>query len=103
MAEFASRIDEKAQSGTVNNWEAGRNLPNKVRLEKIAELGKTSSFYLLHGNDNSDTPEYKAIERKARKYSAEEQKELLDYMDNVFKRAANGELEDDDDDDDDEL
>ncbi|MGO2657615.1 MAG: helix-turn-helix domain-containing protein [Lactococcus lactis] len=35
--------------GTVNNWEKGRNLPNKENLLKIANLGDTTIEYILHG------------------------------------------------------
>lgn len=49
MDEFASRIDEKAKSGTVSNWETGKNLPNNKRLNRIAELGNVSLLYLLKG------------------------------------------------------
>lgn len=42
MREFASMIDDKAKSGTVANWETGKNLPNLKRLKLIAELGGMS-------------------------------------------------------------
>ncbi|WP_394530089.1 helix-turn-helix domain-containing protein [Lactococcus lactis subsp. lactis] len=35
--------------GTVNNWEKGRNLPNKENLLKISNLGDTTIEYILHG------------------------------------------------------
>jgi len=38
MDEFAKRIDSKAKSGTVSNWETGKNLPNNKRLRKIADM-----------------------------------------------------------------
>lgn len=50
MDAFAARIDEKAKSGTVSNWETGKNLPNNERLKRIAELGNTSISSLLYGN-----------------------------------------------------
>ncbi|WP_153058263.1 helix-turn-helix domain-containing protein, partial [Streptococcus suis] len=36
--------------GTVNNWEKGRNLPNKENLLKISSIGKTSVEELLYGD-----------------------------------------------------
>lgn len=39
MTEFAQLIDAKAKSGTVSNWETGKNLPNNRRLKRISELG----------------------------------------------------------------
>ncbi|WP_074432932.1 helix-turn-helix domain-containing protein [Bacillus ndiopicus] len=50
MDDFAKRIDDKARSGTVANWETGKNLPNNERLKKIAELVNIRPAYLLSGN-----------------------------------------------------
>lgn len=50
MEEFASRIDDRAKSGTVSNWETGKNLPNNKRLTKIAELGNLTVDELLYGS-----------------------------------------------------
>ncbi|WP_143448956.1 helix-turn-helix domain-containing protein [Limosilactobacillus reuteri] len=53
MEEFIERIDNKpgrGRSGTVNNWETGKNAPNKQRLKKIAELGGVSVEYLINGS-----------------------------------------------------
>lgn len=53
MDEFASRIDDKAKSGTVSNWETGKNLPNNKRLNRIAELGNVSAKELLFGDERT--------------------------------------------------
>lgn len=56
MEEFIERIDNKpgrGRSGTVNNWETGKNAPNKQRLKKIADLGGVSVDYLINGNHSS--------------------------------------------------
>lgn len=50
MTAFAEKIDEKAKSGTVSNWETGKNLPNNERLKTIAELGEMSVEQLLYGD-----------------------------------------------------
>lgn len=50
MDEFASRIDDRAKSGTVSNWETGKNLPNNERLKKIADLGNITIDELLYGS-----------------------------------------------------
>lgn len=47
MSAFADRInhlehDNKAKSGTVSNWENGKNLPNNKRLKMIADMGGIS-------------------------------------------------------------
>lgn len=56
MTTFGKAIDDynpngKTKSGTVSNWETGKNLPNNERLKKIAELGNVSVLYLLEGKD----------------------------------------------------
>ena len=48
MEEFGKRFD--TSKGTVNNWEKGRNLPNKSNLLKIAKLGKMTPSDLLKGD-----------------------------------------------------
>ncbi|PCD84781.1 hypothetical protein CNQ87_10590 [Lysinibacillus fusiformis] len=50
MDEFAARIDSKAKSGTVSNWETGKNLPNNERLKKIADLAGVRPKYILTGH-----------------------------------------------------
>ncbi|MBN6047451.1 helix-turn-helix transcriptional regulator [Streptococcus thermophilus] len=47
MEEFGKRFD--TSKGTVNNWEKGRNLPNKSNLLKIAKLGEMTPSELLKG------------------------------------------------------
>lgn len=57
MEQFIERIDGKSgkgRSGTVNNWENGKNLPNKRRLKAIADLGGVSIDY-LQGKTNEPT------------------------------------------------
>ena len=54
MSDFALLIDDKAKSGTVANWETGKNLPNRKRLNRIAELGNTTVNQLLNSNPLSD-------------------------------------------------
>lgn len=54
MAAFAERIDDKSKSGTISNWETGKNLPNNERLKRIAEIGETTVEYLLTGHEVRD-------------------------------------------------
>lgn len=49
MSDFGKMIDSNVKSGTVSNWETGKNLPNNSRLKKIAELGNTTVDKLLYG------------------------------------------------------
>ena len=58
MSAFAERIDrdeelKKTKSGTVSNWETGKNLPNNERLKIIADLGGLSVNELLYGDLNN--------------------------------------------------
>ena len=48
MEQFGERFN--TSKGTVNNWEKGRNLPNKANIASIAKLGGMSVEELLHGN-----------------------------------------------------
>lgn len=48
MEQFGKRFN--TSKGTVNNWEKGRNLPNKGNLASIASLGGISVEELLYGN-----------------------------------------------------
>lgn len=47
MEEFGKKMD--TSKGTVNNWEKGRNKPNKENLKIIATLGNITVDELLHG------------------------------------------------------
>ncbi|HEM3694720.1 TPA: helix-turn-helix domain-containing protein [Streptococcus suis] len=51
MEKFGERFG--TSKGTVNNWEKGRNLPNKENLKKISELGQMTVNELLYGNVNN--------------------------------------------------
>lgn len=78
MEEFAKKIDEKAKSGTVSNWETGKNLPNNERLKKIADLGNINVEYLLSGNPFDNLPieeQDKYIESQVESYLLAEFKE----------------------------
>lgn len=47
MERFGEELN--TSKGTVNNWEKGRNKPNKENLKKIADLGDISVNELLYG------------------------------------------------------
>lgn len=55
MSQFANEIDQAAKSGTVSNWETGKNLPNRVRTKRIAALGNTTIDFILYGSSKSKT------------------------------------------------
>lgn len=52
MEAFGEKIDKEkpVKSGVVSNWENGKQLPNKKRLKRIAELGNMSIDNLLYGD-----------------------------------------------------
>lgn len=58
MEAFASKIDDRASSGTVANWETGSNLPNATRLARIADLGHVSVPYLKGATDDPGTNQW---------------------------------------------
>lgn len=66
MQEFAKLVDPngKAQSGTVANWETGKNAPNKKRLEKIAKIGDVSVDFLLNGFTSEKDKEFEELRKK---------------------------------------
>ena len=50
MSELAKLVDPTSKtigSGTVSNWEHGKNAPNSKRLKRISELGNTSVEEIL--------------------------------------------------------
>lgn len=49
MDTFGIKVDN-VKSGVVSNWENGKQLPNKKRLKRIAELGNMSVNELLYGD-----------------------------------------------------
>lgn len=57
--------------GTVNNWEKGRNLPNKENLVIISEMGGQSVTELLDNNDSISLTisEYNRLKEIERKYN----------------------------------
>lgn len=54
LKKFGASLNPPASTGAVGNWENGRNLPNKSRLEQIAKLGNVTVDYLLTGLSEID-------------------------------------------------
>lgn len=71
LNEFAKLVDPngKAQSGTVANWEKGRNAPNKKRLARIAKIGDVSVDFLITGFTSDELKELNKIKLKLPKDS----------------------------------
>ena len=49
MDSFGELFDPPASKGVISNWENNYNLPNNVRLKRIAEIGHVDTDYLLNG------------------------------------------------------
>ena len=66
LNEFAKLVDPngKAQSGTVANWEKGRNAPNKKRLARIAKIGDVSVYFLITGFTSEKNKEFEELSKK---------------------------------------
>lgn len=99
MEDFIERIDNKpgkGKSGTVNNWESGKNAPNKRRLKKIAELGGVSVDFLLHGDASESLANTKSLIDKAIKdassltdaESQELNEQLLNFRSGIMDTIA---------------
>lgn len=81
MEEFGKRFN--TSKGTVNNWEKGRNLPNKANLKSIADLAGISVEELLNGNteDRLFNLFYNAIDENSDLYSEDLLHRVIKYLD----------------------
>lgn len=70
MEEFGKRFN--TSKGTVNNWEKGRNLPNKANLKSIADLAGISVEELLSSQNDDLVSIYNS-------HSAEDYGKLFKY------------------------
>lgn len=90
--ELASRMGYKSQS-TISKWESGVNLPTGKKLIELAKLLNTTTNEIL-GIDTSspptETPQFKAIQRKAKSLSVADQERLIQIMDLTFQDVLNG-------------
>lgn len=63
-----------ASRGNVQAWESGACLPNKRRLQKIAQLGNLTVNELLYGDSEHDIEE---LEQRLMEIPTEERVELI--------------------------
>ena len=82
------------------NMKNAKSSPSSEVLTKVADYFHVSVDYLL-GREESEhkTPEYSALQRRARNLSRADQRRLLQIMDLTFTDIDNGELEEDDSED----
>ena len=67
MEEFGKAFN--TSKGTVNNWEKGRNLPNKENLLKIAKIGSISVDQLLYGSSGKSYYNWDKVKEMLRRIS----------------------------------
>lgn len=84
MDEFAIMIDNKAKSGTVANWETGKNLPNNARLKRIAEIGEVSVEFLLTGDIFNSTSLVEIANQATLYGRTEEEKVKQKYIESLL-------------------
>ena len=60
MEIFGKKINSEkpVKSGIISRWENGVSLPNKQRLDKIAEIGNVTVEDLLYGNMETNIKDY---------------------------------------------
>ena len=87
LNEFAKLVDPygKAQSGTVANWEKGRNAPNKKRLARIAKIGHISVDYLLNGFTSEKDKEFEELRKKIENGTITKDKDLSENDKKIAK------------------
>lgn len=83
MAAFAKKIDDKSKSGTVSNWETGKNLPNNERLKIIAELGKISVDELLYGSESEQR-----VREIYKKWDSDSKEKIFNYAHNDLEKSS---------------
>ncbi|KRK40393.1 helix-turn-helix domain-containing protein [Loigolactobacillus bifermentans] len=87
MSEFAAMIDSTAKSGTVSNWENGKNAPNLRRLKRIAELGGVDTNFLLNGLSIKQKRKARNAAVHDKKLSPKEEAALIIEVNAVVRKA----------------
>ena len=76
---------------TMSLYESGKRQPDYETLLKLAEYYGVTVDYLLRGSEEEQLPEELVIlNRKARNWSPEKRKQLLDMARVMFKEDFNG-------------
>lgn len=83
MSAFAEKIDSTSKSGTVSNWETGKNMPNNKRLKRIAELGNISVDELLNETSAKIEKLYSRSEYAHFKIYNASEKEAREFVSNI--------------------
>lgn len=98
-----AKLEESLGYSTNYFYTLKTKTPNSDRLQEIADYFNVSTDYLLGRTDNpsvassskgigspSDTPQFRAIQRKAKSLSVADQERLIQIMDLTFQDVLNG-------------
>lgn len=98
--DLANRLGRKSSS-SVSEWEKGKYTPKACVLNDIAKIFNISLSELMTkdlskpSEDETDTPQFRAIQHKAKSLSVEDQERLIQLMQQTFKDVLGGGDEDD--------
>ena len=97
--DLANRLGRKSSS-SVSEWEKGKYTPKAGVLNDIAKIFNISLSELMTkdlskpSEDETETPQFRAIQRKAKSLSVEDQERLIQLMQLTFKDVLGGGDED---------
>lgn len=92
-ADFAKNFDPEASDSLVSRWERGVNLPNNIRIKRIADLGDITVEELLYGKKleiaSFDTSDEFLAEREKilKKIKLIEISSRIEMLDNDYVRS----------------
>ena len=98
--DLANRLGRKSSS-SVSEWEKGKYTPKAGVLNDIAKIFNISLSELMTkdlsnpSEDETETPQFRAIQRKAKSLSVADQERLIQIMDLTFQDVLNGGGDDD--------
>lgn len=98
--DLANRLGRKSSS-SVSEWEKGKYTPKAGVLNDIAKIFNISLSELMTkdlskpSEDETETPQFRAIQRKAKSLSVEDQEILIQLMQLTFQDVLGGGDEDD--------
>lgn len=96
MKEFGKKFDPPAGDSIVSRWERGISSPNNDRIEKIAELGNISTFYLTTGKkalfdltDDEKIEGFKGMKHQYGKFKEYGQEQVKKDIEVLLSRELN--------------
>lgn len=92
MANHGESVADLASSigiaySTVSDWKNCKKMPRSGALQKLADHYHINASDLLEDKtpDDNETPQFRAIQRKAKKLSAKDQDLLLSILERTFR------------------